>query len=71
MKAAVKQNGLLIPRKFLKGIKEADIKREKDKIVILPTRLEEDPIFALGSRPGHSGLKNASVNHDAYLYERD
>lgn len=69
MKATVKHKGLLIPRKLLKGIKEADIKWEQDKIVVLPVKLEKDPIFALGKRPGHSGLKNASINHDEYIYE--
>ncbi|OGW00939.1 MAG: hypothetical protein A2889_04075 [Nitrospinae bacterium RIFCSPLOWO2_01_FULL_39_10] len=67
MKAMVKKEGLLIPRKLLKGIKEAEIKCEKDKIVILPTRVEEDPIFNLGRHPGHSGLKDASIHHDNYL----
>ncbi|MEK6590970.1 MAG: hypothetical protein AABZ11_09860 [Nitrospinota bacterium] len=69
MKATVKKEGLLIPRKLLKGIKEAEIKREKDKIVILPTSVKEDPIFDLGRHPGHSRLKDASIHHDKYLYE--
>lgn len=69
MKAKVKREGLLIPKKLLKGIKEAEIKWEKGKIVIEPIEMEDDPIFALGSHPGHSGLKDASVHHDKYLYE--
>ncbi len=68
MKAVIKKEGLLIPRKLLKGFKEAEIKKEDDKIIVLPTKREDDPLFALGSRPGHSGLKDASARHDDYLY---
>lgn len=67
MKATVKKEGLLIPKRLLKGIKEAEIRWEEDRIVIEPTIVEKDPIFALGSCPGHSGLKDASVYHDKYL----
>ncbi len=70
MKATVKKEGLLIPKKLLKGIKKAEIRREKDRIVIEPTVIGSDPIFALGSHPGHSGLKDTSVHHNKYLYER-
>lgn len=69
MKTTVKKEGLLIPKRLLKGVKEAEIKWEKGKIVVLPTKAEEDPIFGLGKNPGRSGLKDASVHHDKYLYE--
>jgi len=69
MKVTANKEGLLVPLKLLKGVKQADIKWEKNKIIILPTKIEEDPIFELGSHPGHSGLKDASVSHDKYLYE--
>jgi len=69
MKVTVKKEGLFVPRKLLKGIKQADIKWEKDRIVILPTKIEDDPVFTLGSHPGHSGLKDASAHHDKYIYE--
>lgn len=71
MKTAVKKGGLVIPKRFLKGIKEAEIKWEKGKLIIEPIRIENDPILLLGSRPGRSGLKDASVKHDKYLYEKD
>ncbi len=69
MKATVKKESLLIPRKLLKGIKTAENRREKDRIVIESTVTGSDPIFALGSHPGHSGLKDASIHHNKYLYE--
>lgn len=71
MKTAVKKEGLIIPKKFLKGIKEAEIKWEKGRLIVKPIRIKDDPILLLGSRPGHSGLKDASINHDKYLYEKD
>ncbi len=69
MKVTVKKEGLLVPKKLLKGIKQAEVKWEKNKIIILPTKIEHDPIYSLGTHPGHSGLKDASTNHDKYIYE--
>ncbi|MDP2279464.1 MAG: hypothetical protein Q8K51_14705 [Nitrospirota bacterium] len=71
MKATVKKEGLLIPKRFLKGVETVEIKLEKNRLVVLPVRTGEDPIFALGSHPGRSGLKDASINHDKYIYGRD
>ena len=69
MKVNVKKEGLLVPRKLLKGVKQADVTWENNRIVIRPTKIEADPIFTLGSQPGHSGLKDASTHNDKYLYE--
>ena len=68
MKVFVEKEGLLIPKEFLKGIKKADVKWEKGKIVIEPSKEAQDPIFDLGRRPGHSGIKDTSACHDKYLY---
>jgi hypothetical protein len=51
MKTAVKKGGLVIPKRLLKGIKEAEIKWEKGKLIIEPIRIENDPILLLGSHP--------------------
>lgn len=67
MKTAVKKKGLVIPKRLLKGIKEAEVKWEKGKLIIEPIRIENDPILLLGNHPGHSGLKDASVKLDKYL----
>lgn len=32
---------------------------------------KSDPFFTIGTRPGRSGLRDLSVNHDKYLYPRD
>ncbi len=70
MKAKVRAEGLLIPKKFMAGITEAEIKKENGKIVVLPTKAADDSLWGLGSKPGHSGLKDASVSHDKYIYGR-
>lgn len=67
MKAKIKSNGLLIPKRFLKGAKSAEIVNEKGKIVIFPS-FQDDPIMSLGQNPGHSGIGDISINHDKYSY---
>lgn len=69
MESKVKKEGLVIPKRFLRGIKKAEIRWEKGKIIIEPTVVEKDPIFTLGINPCHSGIKDLSVHHDKYLYE--
>lgn len=67
MKVKVTEKGALIPRKFLKGIKEVDIRRQNDLIVVVPVG-EKDSIFNLGKNPVKLGIKDGSVNHDKYIY---
>jgi len=69
MKAIVKKEGLVIPKRFLKGMKKADVKWENGKIIIEPAVVRKDAIFDLGKHPGHSGIKDISTHHDRYLYE--
>ncbi len=69
MKAIVKKEGLIIPKKLFKGIKEAEIRLDKNRITILPIKREDDPIWRLGSNPGHSRLKDGALNHDTYIYD--
>jgi hypothetical protein len=67
MKVKVTEQGALIPRKFLKGIKEVDIRRQNGLIVVVPLG-EKDSIFNLGKNPVKSGITDGSVNHDKYIY---
>ncbi len=71
MKAAVNKDGVLIPKKLLKGVKQVEICKEQGRIVVLPIPAPDDPIFGLGSNPGHSGLGDLSTRHDDYLYGKD
>ena len=67
MKVKVTEKGLLIPRKFLKGVKEVDVRRQNGLIVVVPVDAK-DPIFDIGKNPVKLGIRDASVNHDKYIY---
>jgi len=67
MKAKVTEKGLLIPRRVLKGAKEAEIKEENGIILVIPIK-EDDPIYKLGKNPVNISVQDASVKHDKYLY---
>ncbi|MDQ3321235.1 MAG: hypothetical protein M3525_02065 [Acidobacteriota bacterium] len=67
MKTEVTEQGLIIPKHFLKGIKEVEIRKENSVIVIIPLSAE-DPILSLGEEPVTDEITDASVNHDRYIY---
>ena len=71
MKAAVKKEGVLIPRRLLKGVKQVEIRKQGARIIVLQVPASADPILELGSNPGHSGHRDLSAQHDKYLYEDD
>ena len=67
MVAKVTEQGLLIPRSLLRGIKQVEIRRGKNRITLVPaSRL--DPIRKLGRKPVLCGVADASADHDRYLY---
>jgi hypothetical protein len=68
MKIKVTEQGVLVPKKFLKGIKEVEIRKDDNVILVVP--VIEDPIFELGSQPIDDEISDASEHHDAYLYSR-
>jgi len=70
MVAKVTEQGLLIPRHLLRGIKQVEIRRGKNRITLVAAR-RVDPIRQLGRQPITCGLSDASVNHDRYLYGRE
>jgi hypothetical protein len=67
MKARVTEEGVVIPKKFLKGIKEVEIRQEGNLVVVIP-KSKEDVIFKLGSNPVPCNTPDASENLDKYLY---
>lgn len=67
MKVRVTEKGVLIPRKFLKGVKEVDIRRQNGLIVVVPVGAK-DSVFDIGKNPVKLGITDASVNHDKYIY---
>ena len=68
MKTKVTEQGVLVPKKLLKGIKEVEIRKDNGVILIVP--VTEDPIFALGRQPIADDITDASENHDTYIYGR-
>lgn len=66
MKTKVTEQGVLVPKKFFKGIKEVEIRKENDLVVVAP--ITADPILKLGSNPVSDDLEDASENHDQYIY---
>ena len=67
MKAKVTEQGVVIPKKLLKGVGEVDIRKEDDMIVVIPTS-KGDPIFKLGANPVLCKVPDASESPDRYLY---
>ncbi|GEM_PF-857138 len=82
MQVKVTQEGLFIPREWLHGFDEFEIRREGHLILIMPITppaltfkqpappidVAEDPIWHLGEDPVDDELEDASINHDKYLY---
>ncbi|MFQ5674348.1 MAG: hypothetical protein ACE5G1_00500 [bacterium] len=68
MKLKVTDKGLVIPKIYLEGISEVEIKKENGVIVVVPIT-DSDPIFELGKKPVVCGSSNASEEHDKYLYD--
>lgn len=66
MKAKVAEQGVLIPKAWLEGVDEGEIRRENDTITIYPATAD-DPIFELGKHPITIDVDDASDNHDHYL----
>lgn len=69
MKAQVTSDGLIVPKKMLKGVQEVDIRKEGDLIFIVPLS-SNDPITQLGKSPIADEINDASEHHDNYIYQR-
>ena len=68
MRVKVTDQGVIVPKRFLKGIKEVEICKDHKRILVLP--ITDDPIAALGSQPIADDITDASEQHDAYLCSR-
>ena len=67
MKAKVTEKGVVIPKEFLEGIEEVEIRKTDNLVLVVPTT-KKDPILALGENPVECGAPDASEHHDRYLY---
>jgi len=69
MRAKINDKGLLIPKRFFKGFKEAEIKKENGLILVIPIN-SKDPVYELGKKPISSNVKDGSTKHDKYIYRK-
>ena len=67
MKTKVTSQGVRIPKRLLEGVDEVEIRKENNLILVLPVTAT-DPILDLGKQPVVGDVKDASENHDRYLY---
>jgi hypothetical protein len=66
MKTKVTEQGVLVPKRFFKGVEEVEIRKENGLVLVVP--VTDDPILGLGSQPVSNDLEDASENHDQYIY---
>jgi len=69
MRAKVTERGVLIPREFLKGVEEVEIRQQDRRVVVVPADEEGDPIIGLGKNTAELGLGDGAENHGKYLCE--
>jgi len=69
MRTKVSEHGVLIPKTWLEGIEEVEIRKEQSAIIVMPI-IPDDPILNLGRHPISLDVEDASVNHDRYLCDR-
>jgi len=69
MRTEVTDQGLVVPKHFLEGIKEVEIRKENNVILIIPLP-SQDPILQLGQTPIADDIADASENHDRYIYKQ-
>jgi virulence-associated protein VagC len=67
MKLKVTDAGLTIPKSFLEGTREVEVRQEGNRLIVIPLQ-EEDPIWSLGSNPVACEAPDASSQPDQYLY---
>jgi hypothetical protein len=68
MRTKVTEQGLLIPKQWLEGVDEVEIRKEQNVLLIVP--VADDPILQLGRQPIVCDVDDASEHHDRYLYSQ-
>ena len=67
MKLKVTEQGVVIPKEFLEGVEEVEIRKENNLIVVITT-IKSDPIFEMGMHPVYCGVTDVSEQADTYIY---
>jgi hypothetical protein len=66
MKAAVTDQGVVIPRELLDGWTEVVIERKGDRVEVTAVGAV-DAVLGLGRNPVKCGVTDGSTNHDDYV----
>ncbi len=66
MKIKVTDKGIVIPKRLLEGVKEVEILKQLNLLLVFPVT-DEDPIYQLGVDPLTGEIDGASINHDEYI----
>lgn len=70
MRARVTEQGVVIPKEWLVGISEVELRQEHNQIVVVPIAINEhESLLSLGNNPITLDITDASANHDKYLTE--
>jgi len=67
MKLKVTDKGVTVPKTYLEGIEEVEIKKDNGIILLIPIS-DTDPNQGLGKNPVSCGVRDASNKHDKYIY---
>ena len=67
MKVRVTEEGVVIPKRLLKGVTEVEIRQEGNVVVVFP-KSKENSLFKLGRNPVACNAPDASENLDKYIY---
>jgi len=67
MRIPVTEQGVLIPKDWLPDVREVDIQKGEDVILVKPSSTL-DSIQGLGADPIECGSADGSEHHDRYLY---
>ncbi len=67
MDAIVSAEGVVVPKRLLRGVKRVHIERKQGVIIITPREIE-DPLLGLGSTPARQRLSTGAKKHDQFIY---
>ncbi len=84
---AMTTTNIRLPKAHLKALKRVAVEREcslsrhvremveefleRQRRPLSPSTFRQDPLFALGTKPGRSGLGDLAEHHNKYLYGGD
>jgi hypothetical protein len=68
--AQMTTTNIRLPKTHLKALKRVAVEREQTSLgscATSPSAYRRDPLFALGTKPGRSGIGDLAEHHNRYL----